>query len=958
MKTIRFLQIAMLSAIIAFVSCSKEELGSSSGKEVRVALSTQLPALIDKTRSVTEEVADIPGFHLRYILEVWTTGSNPKLFDRQIISAASKRGNFTLKFLSGQTYDILLWADYVHDGQDGEGKDLNEDMHYLTPDLKTVTKNGALINSLQFDKTAYNTRDAFYAYKQVAATTDIQENITLNRAVAQLNIFTTDLDGVPAGYEPDNSLITIKAPSNFDVSTGIASSQVVDYVQATSIKQEKEGTSPDKNKTFTGYYFASDTKADLVTFTAIFRQGEKAIINYDLSNIPLQRNYRTNINGALLTKNGTIEVETEAAFSNTDNDVNVTNISAKTPGELQNKILAEINAGTFNTRQQAYIKQTDAVTANAVIDLTLKDGNAEVTDNDLPRLLSFEFVKDVTGGTTTIKLPEAYTGTVNVKTQSGESNVLVDASGASVYTDGTYGILTVSSGGNTCNIASTAKITTLNVEKGNLIVPKDATIGTININAGAGDYAEYASIAANVTINVNKTGGHNLRLIGGSSTTAVNVTEGGSNVEILSSATVKSVSNTGGATSTVTIFEGSGGTQTLTGYDDAGQVIRFVGYTDNVANSAFLMKNVGETGTEANNGANGLYQFASSSFILDNLYNLYDGLGNTFTMANDQRASSSGFNAFQSVYRYNKQVNDQSDVVYYMPSAAEGLIIGAVYAKDASFGFGSKFVWCNTEFQMNTSASYSLNMHTIVPDLGVVQFSGGIKTSKYEVRAVAVNKKAGALTYPYVSTDSKDNPVIIFRSNDNRAGIKAAYLNANVSVPVPGEVSTYHAMSNNKLPFSLRVAKKYCSADGTPSDEPKAMDWLTAMSYVEDSYNEADQSFLSKPAGSETGCAAYYEEQDSSDKGKWRLPNASEMSVIGLLGGSTVTSTYPKLFGTSSSLSAINGYSVLPYGSWCLSSTFREKDYCINVSGTGIHAAVKQLFTEKSRYVRCVRDVE
>ena len=306
----------MLSAALAFTSCSKElDPGQVRTKEVAVSLATRLPSA-PQSRAVTEQVADIEGYHLRYILEIWTSGDKPELYKRIVKEAdADKTTSFDVTLLSGRTFDFLLWADYAEDGG-------NEDMHYTTVNgLKEVSRSEkTYITDEQHDYGLAATRDAFSAHKQVTADAPINETITLTRAVAQLNIFTTDYEQVEESFRPVYTGLTITTAADFNVLTGTsfgsATSDLRSYV---AVKTEKEGTTPDKNKVFTGYYFTSSEGKNVVDMDVHFYRADNSeVVTYNMTNIPLQQNYRTNVTGALLTQTGTLHVETEAAFAGDD----------------------------------------------------------------------------------------------------------------------------------------------------------------------------------------------------------------------------------------------------------------------------------------------------------------------------------------------------------------------------------------------------------------------------------------------------------------------------------------------------------------------------------------------------------------------------------------------------------------------------------------------------------------
>lgn len=383
MKKFTLFSLVMLSAALAFTSCSKElDPGQVRTKEVAVSLATRLPSA-PQSRAVTEQVADIEGYHLRYILEIWTSGDKPELYKRIVKEAdADKTTSFDVTLLSGRTFDFLLWADYAEDGG-------NEDMHYTTVNgLKEVSRSEkTYITDEQHDYELAATRDAFSAHKQVTADAPINETITLTRAVAQLNIFTTDYEQVEESFRPAYTGLTITTAADFNVLTGTsfgsATSDLRSYV---AVKTEKEGTTPDKNKVFTGYYFTSSEGKNVVDMDVHFYRADNSeVVTYNMTNIPLQQNYRTNVTGALLTQTGTLHVETEAAFAGDDIETTEpkdtpteTGLYYSLDGEAWTKWeTADMPEGTYSSFAALSVGGTK-VTSNQLT--AIKNRNLEVID--------------------------------------------------------------------------------------------------------------------------------------------------------------------------------------------------------------------------------------------------------------------------------------------------------------------------------------------------------------------------------------------------------------------------------------------------------------------------------------------------------------------------------------------------------------------------------------------------
>ena len=108
-------------------------------------------------------------------------------------------------------------------------------------DLKEVSRSEkTYITDEQHDYKLAVTRDAFSAHRQVTADVSTNETIALTRAVAQLNIFTTDYDQLEESFRPAYTGLTISTAADFNVLTGTsfgsATSDLRSYV---AIKTEK-----------------------------------------------------------------------------------------------------------------------------------------------------------------------------------------------------------------------------------------------------------------------------------------------------------------------------------------------------------------------------------------------------------------------------------------------------------------------------------------------------------------------------------------------------------------------------------------------------------------------------------------------------------------------------------------------------------------------------------------------
>ena len=285
----------LASAALLFAGCAKEQIAASvdDGESVEVTVSAQLQNAEQTKASWDNDGNGAKVDH--WIMEVYD--AQGVLFDRQEKTDQSGLTNsFTVVLVKNQSYKFAFWADT---------KD-----SYNTEDLRAV--------KTMSRKAGKDSRDAFFA--EVDYTSSKSETITaqLHRPFAQINIVTLDLAkiyaqmtaagtiGDYAKFIPSILKLAGETYNQFNVLTGeVSDVQTYELNLASSYADYSAHAA--QTTIFMDYGFASADKEikDLV-FTFISNGVE---ISYDFTNIPIQRNYRTDIKGDLLSNDTTWEVE-------------------------------------------------------------------------------------------------------------------------------------------------------------------------------------------------------------------------------------------------------------------------------------------------------------------------------------------------------------------------------------------------------------------------------------------------------------------------------------------------------------------------------------------------------------------------------------------------------------------------------------------------------------------------
>ena len=285
--------------LAAFTACQKDE-GLVSDGATSQTITVTIPQGM-QTRATAADVGN--GAEVdRCLLQIYRSGTTPAKYGEQQSATVQKgtdgklTATFNLRLVASQTYDFVFWAD------------CSTGDHYNTDDLTNITVKGDYAGN----------NDEFGAFTgallDYQVTGAFSENITLRRPFGQLNVKTLDMTAIP---DPDLKPTKVKVaftavPTSFDArksevgTTTAAAEYTADVLSA------------DGDLTV-DYIWAPVEEATLADFSMTFLNGTTEIsTNGDFKNIPIRRNYRTNVSGNLLTKQGTFNVTIDPEFYKPD----------------------------------------------------------------------------------------------------------------------------------------------------------------------------------------------------------------------------------------------------------------------------------------------------------------------------------------------------------------------------------------------------------------------------------------------------------------------------------------------------------------------------------------------------------------------------------------------------------------------------------------------------------------
>lgn len=309
-----FYLVSMLAAcMLGTTSCAdKDEEEAIAGSNIPVAIKLSSPDLLGANGSSISDGTKVD----KLVYAIYDANGNeiPGL-KQEVRTGVSFPTTETINLVKGQTYKIVFWA------QDEDCK------AYTTDDLRKVGVSYA--NATNNDET----RDAFYAVEQVTVSGPETVDVTLTRPFAQINVGVTTADAEAAkagGIEIAQSSIEIENAANeIDLFTGLVSgSEKVTYSLA-DIPTEKLMVDEDGDgKRETEYVYmsmsyilvdeattgAEKTTLDKVAINLVPQQGAPITITEGLTNVPVQRNWRTNILGQMLTSGINFYITIDPAY--------------------------------------------------------------------------------------------------------------------------------------------------------------------------------------------------------------------------------------------------------------------------------------------------------------------------------------------------------------------------------------------------------------------------------------------------------------------------------------------------------------------------------------------------------------------------------------------------------------------------------------------------------------------
>lgn len=301
----KFFSGLMAAALLITTSCQKQEF--APGQDATVTFEVATPEIA--TRAYSDGTT---ATHLQYAVY----DANGNYLEMLTNTKAEIKGsaNVQLQLTTGNQYSIVFWA-----AAPSAPYTLDFANKTVTVDYTSAKSND-------------ENRDAFYSYHTFTVSAKT-EKVQLQRPFAQLNIGTADYTASGnAGYVPTQSSVTVKniySTLNFDGS--VANPVEVEFGYANINRNETFPVSGNEYLAMNYLLVAKDKETVEVEFNFTNGSNEKT---RTVGGVPVQRNYRTNIYGQLLTSDVKVNVEIVPDYEEPSNELDALHKAALNGGEI------------------------------------------------------------------------------------------------------------------------------------------------------------------------------------------------------------------------------------------------------------------------------------------------------------------------------------------------------------------------------------------------------------------------------------------------------------------------------------------------------------------------------------------------------------------------------------------------------------------------------------------------
>ena len=294
-----FKSFALAAVAVIAGACAKEQVGSADGETVEMTFNVDVPEATITTKGLSD-AAQVDELKFQLFIK---EGTGYKMVQEQTVPVTDKKAVVKASLVKRQSYEAAFWAQTSGTG------------FYETTDLRAVKMNVANVKANEPTMDAFWRNDSF-----IAAPGMKPRSVTLLRALAQVNFGTVVPTGADALSITKSQVVMKGVPTTLNVLLGSkdkshSGSEDITFQDNAPISGEKLVVGETAyDYVATAYVFAPKTDKMLtdISTTVTFSNGKATTIS--TPNVPIRRNYRTNILGNLLNVDAEWNVNIDDKF--------------------------------------------------------------------------------------------------------------------------------------------------------------------------------------------------------------------------------------------------------------------------------------------------------------------------------------------------------------------------------------------------------------------------------------------------------------------------------------------------------------------------------------------------------------------------------------------------------------------------------------------------------------------
>ena len=328
----RFLALAALVLGLASCQTEPEGLNVNVGGEVDATIAISIPETETRYGDGSNSALGVfdngilgdDNVTMRYIMQVYYKGTESQA-EPKVKYSDEKSVNFDVRLVPDRDYTFVVWADVVKKNDAGEWAD----WHYDTINDETNRIDLANITVIdnEYEWVAMDeSRDAFTVSEVVTDYNGAKTiELKLKRPFAKLRVITTDMEALnDLQIAPAYATVEYSTPYRAAFNAYTSEASAAGNINKTHTYQIATYGDNEADKSmvlFTDYFFAEN--GDAVSFVLnvyedAARQNLIKSNNFN-TDIAVNRNYLTTIQGNILTDGNNITVKVEDAFANAGN---------------------------------------------------------------------------------------------------------------------------------------------------------------------------------------------------------------------------------------------------------------------------------------------------------------------------------------------------------------------------------------------------------------------------------------------------------------------------------------------------------------------------------------------------------------------------------------------------------------------------------------------------------------